>query len=157
ATPTPTPGSAAQAIATTPRAVSANGGWWPRRGVRFGVLAAAATPVVVALGRALSAAARTAVAGWQAGPPATAAVVDLRLPIALAVLLVAAAAMLPRRAVVPVLGAGGVLLVFALPAALPLHWWTPSIVDGVPAAALALAAARTRSGARVIGYGLPAV
>jgi hypothetical protein len=119
------------------------------------------TPAVVAAGGALSAAARTAAArtaaDWRPGPPATAAVVDLRLPIAIALLLAFAVAVLPRRAAVPVLGAGGVLLAFALPAALPLRWWAPSIVDGVPAALLALAAARTRSGTRVVGYGLAAV
>lgn len=132
-------------------------GWWPRRGVRVGLLVAAATPAVFALGGALSAAVRTAAAGWRAGTPDTATMVDLRLPVALALMLAVAAAVLPRRAVLPVPGAGGVLLAFALPAALPLRWWSPSIVDGVSAAVLALAAARTRIGRRAVGYGLPAV
>jgi hypothetical protein len=123
-----------------------------RTGTRVGVLVAAGLAAAVGTVVALSAGLTTASVPLRRDFAPTTGAVHVQLPVALALLALAFVALLPRRFAVPVAAAGGVLVAFALPAAVPLAWWAPSIVDAVLAVPLALAAARTRPAA----LGVPA-
>ncbi len=123
-----------------------------RAGTREGVLVAAGPAGAVGIAMALGTGVTTASVALRRDFAPTADRVDLQLPVALALLTLALVVLLPRRFAVPVAAAGGALVAFTVPVAVPLLWWAPSIVDGVLAVPLALAAARTRPAA----FGVPA-
>jgi hypothetical protein len=121
-----------------------------RGGPRLGVLTAAGLVAVLPVLLALSAAWSTVSVAWTGDLGATAGHVDWWVPATLALLAVAVALLVPP--VVPAV-VGLVLVALALPRAAPLAWWAPSIVDGVAAVPLVLAAARVRRWAAVCGTG----
>ncbi len=126
-------------------------------GPRVGVLVMAGLFGLVAAVRALDIAVRTAAAAmpaWRADLQPTAERVDWRLPAVLALFALAVAVLLPRAWLVEVAVVAAGLLALAVPASFPLRWWTPSIVDGVVAVPLAVAAGRARSVQRAARYGL---
>jgi hypothetical protein len=127
-----------------------------RTGPRLSVLLGTAVVGVLATARALAAgvvSASAALPAWHATLDPTAARVDWRLPVALTLLCLAAAVLLGRAAVVEAAVSGAVPVAFAIPAALPLRWWAPSLVDGLVAVPLAVAAVSGRSVRRTAVYG----
>ncbi len=127
-----------------------------RTGPRLSVLLGTAALGVLATARALAAGAVSASAAlpaWHATLDPTADRVDWRLPVAVTLLCLAAAVLLGRAAVVEAAVSGAVLVALAIPAALPLRWWAPSLVDGLVALPLAVAAVSGRSVRRTAVYG----
>jgi hypothetical protein len=120
-----------------------------RGGPRAGLGTWTAVLALVAAGWSLLAGARTVAAGfpvWRADLDVTAPGTQLRLPAALILLALAAVALLPGAPAE--IGAGaGVLLALAVPVAVPLAWWGPSLVDGVIAVPLVVVAVLARRAA----------
>ncbi|MFC6014730.1 SCO7613 C-terminal domain-containing membrane protein, partial [Plantactinospora solaniradicis] len=77
---------------------------------------------------------------WQADPTAVAGPFDWQLPVALPLTVLALLLLVPRRAWLSVVLTGAVFTVLALPAAVPLPWWSVSAVDLAMVAAFALSA-----------------
>jgi hypothetical protein len=118
-----------------------------RTGPRLSILVGAAVLGVLATARALAAglvSASAALPAWHAALGSTADRADWRLPVAVALLCLAAAVLLGRAAVVEAAVSGAVLVALATPAAVPLRWWAPSLVDGLVAVPLAVAAVSAR-------------
>src|SRR5205085_2315115 len=94
-----------------------------------------------------------ALPAWHATLDPTTDRVDWRLPVAVVLLCLAAAVLLGRAAVVEAAVSGAVLVALAIPAAVPLRWWAPSLVDGLVAVPLAVSAVSSRSVRRTAVYG----
>jgi hypothetical protein len=127
-----------------------------RTGPRLSVLLGTAVVGLLATARALAAGAVSAWAAlpaWHATLDPTADRVDWRLPVAVVLLCLAATVLLGRAAVVEASVSGAVLVALSIPAALPLRWWAPSLVDGLVAVPLAVAAVSSRSVRRTAVYG----
>src|SRR5437763_3853171 len=123
-----------------------------RPGPRIGLAVWAAPLGLVAAGAAAVDGARTVAANlpvWRAVPGPTATGTHPQPVLTLVLLAVAVAALFGRT--VEVAAAAAVPVALAVPAALPLAWWAPSIVDGVVAGSLvALAMVHRRT--RVAGW-----
>ena len=123
-----------------------------RPGPRVGLAVWAAPLGLVAAGAAAVDGARTVAANlpvWHAVPGPTATGTHPQPVLTLVLLAVAVAALFGRT--VEVAAAAAVPVALAVPAALPLAWWAPSIVDGVVAGSLvALAMGHRRT--RVAGW-----
>jgi hypothetical protein len=127
-----------------------------RTGPRLSMLLGTAVLGLLATVRALAAGAVSAWAAlpvWHASLGPTVDRVDWRLPVAITSLCLAAAVLLGRAAAVEAAASGAVLVTLAAPGALPLQWWAPSLVDGLVAGPLAVAAASSRSARRAAVYG----
>jgi hypothetical protein len=123
-----------------------------RTGPRIGALSATGFVALVPVLLTIDTAGRTVSRVRLGDLGATAAGVTWWVPVALALSAVAVALLVPRGARAGVLAAGVAVVALALPGAVPLPWWGPSIVDGAVLVPLALRTARAR---RPIGYGLP--
>jgi hypothetical protein len=122
-------------------------GW--RAGPRAGVLLVAGVAGAVDLARTLGAAARTAAAAmpvWHAAAGPTPQALDWQVPVALVLVAGAVALALTRNAWPHLAVAAAALVALAVPAAFVLPGWTPSLVDGLVAVPLLLAAARAGRG-----------
>jgi len=128
-----------------------------RPGPVIGSLVAAGGVGVVVLGLVLEEAARTiaaALPAWHAVLTEATRAVDWQLTAAVVFVTAAFVAILPRTARPDALAVGTVFLALAVPSAVTLRWWAPSIVDLVVAAGLAAAAvlARSATAAHVRGW-----
>jgi hypothetical protein len=127
-----------------------------RTGPRLSLLLGTAVVGVLATVRALAAgvvSAWSALPAWHATLGPTADRFDWRLPVAVTLLCLAAAVLLGRAAVAETAVSGAVLVALAMPAAVPLRWWAPSLVDGLVAVPLAVVAVSSRSVWRTAVYG----